>query len=96
MKIEELTTEEIVEMEPNALIEVALKEFNESSNVVIVETSELYGEEEDDDVDNPFYMKPMYEAYIEDENGDEVDDTRTGRYADIRAVLDEISGTVEA
>ena len=59
--------------------------------VVIIETSELYGENDDEvSKDNPFYMKPMYEAYIEDSDEEEICNTRTGRYCSLEDVSDEL------
>jgi len=60
---------------------------------VITETSELYGENGDVDEDDPYYMQPMYEGYLEDiENEEEIDDTRTGRYCSLESVSDELEG----
>jgi len=37
---------------------------------------------------------PMYEAHIEDENEDEVENTCTGRYCDPSSVADELEGFI--
>lgn len=64
-------------------------------NVDIFETSELYGQgDEDIDETNPYYDLPMYEARIEDENEEEIDDTCTGRFCDISSVVEELEGYV--
>jgi predicted RNA-binding Zn-ribbon protein involved in translation (DUF1610 family) len=56
-----------------------------------VETSELYGEDDDEvDEHDPYYMMPMYEAHIEDEKGNEIDDSWTGRYCDATSVAEEL------
>lgn len=56
-----------------------------------VETSELYGEDDDKvDKDGPYYMMPIYEAHIEDENEDELDGSLTGRYCDALEVMLEL------
>lgn len=62
--------------------------------VVIVETSEEY--EADEDEENEKYDGlPMFEAFIQDsETGDEVDDTITGRYCLIANVIDELEYAV--
>jgi len=60
-----------------------------------VETSELYGEDDDEvDEDDPYYMMPMYEAHIEDENEDELDDTWTGRYCEAASVAEELEAFI--
>lgn len=60
-----------------------------------VETSELYGEDDDEvDEDDPYYMMPMYEAHIEDENEDEIDDSWTGRYCDASSVAEELEAYI--
>ncbi|MFA7084741.1 MAG: hypothetical protein WC141_09420 [Arcobacteraceae bacterium] len=56
-----------------------------------VETSELYGEDDEEvDENNPYYMMPMYEAHIEDGGEEEVENTWTGRYCDASSVATEL------
>lgn len=63
---------------------------------VIIETSELYGEDDDEvSEDDPFFMQPMYEGYIEDIN-EEVDNTRTGRYCSLESVSEELESFAKA
>lgn len=60
-----------------------------------VETSELYGEDDDEiDEDDEYYLKPMYEAHIEDGNEDEIDDSWTGRYCDASSVAEELEAYI--
>lgn len=77
--------EEIIAMNTFKLNEI-LKPFKKC--VSIYQTSDLY---ETDDEDDSYYEAPMYEAYIESLDGEEVDDTTTGRYCDIDSVIDEIT-----
>jgi len=77
-----------------------LEQFTKNANkilkgtnlkAVIIETSELYGEDGDVDKDDPYYMQPMYEGYLEDIlNEEEIDDTRTGRYCSLESVSEEL------
>lgn len=61
------------------------------SKIEIIETSEFFGDNDDDiDESDPYFGKPMYEAYVVDANGDEIEDTRTGRYCDLLSVIDEV------
>ncbi len=63
---------------------------------VIIETSELYGEDaEEVDEGDPYFMQPMYEGYIEDENEEEIDSTRTGRYCSLKSVSEELEAFAE-
>jgi DNA-directed RNA polymerase subunit RPC12/RpoP len=55
-----------------------------------VETSELYGEDDEVEEDDPYYMMPMYEAYIADEDGEQIPESMTGRYCDPVSVVKEI------
>ncbi len=59
--------------------------------VNIYETMELYGVEDDmmDENDEDF-GKPMYEAMLMDKDGNQIDDTMTGRFVDIRSVAHEV------
>ncbi|WP_152184428.1 hypothetical protein [Sulfurimonas indica] len=60
---------------------------------VIIETSELYGEDGDVDEYDPYYMQPMYEGYLEDiTNEEEIDNARTGRYCSLESVSKELEG----
>jgi len=60
-----------------------------------VETSELYGEDDEDiSEDDPYYMMPMYEAHIEDGNEEELGDTWTGRYCDVTSVAEELEAFI--
>lgn len=60
-----------------------------------VQTSELYGEDDDEvDDDDPYYMMPMYEAHIEDEKGNEIDDSWTGRYCHVSSVAEELEAYI--
>ena len=54
---------------------------------IIIQTSEYFI---DCDEDDEYYGEPMYEAYLEDYNEDEIDDTRTGRYCDVGSVVEEL------
>lgn len=61
-----------------------------SHTVSIIETSEYYGDGDDEvDESDPYYDKVMFEAYIEDEDGEQVGET-TGRYCSISDVCDEL------
>jgi len=59
---------------------------------VIIETSELYGENNDEiKKGDPFYMAEMYEGYLEDiESEEEIENTRTGRYCSLESVSEEL------
>lgn len=60
-----------------------------------VETSEFYGEDDEEvSEDDPYYMMPMYEAHIEDENEDELDDSWTGRYCDTSSVAEDLEAYI--
>lgn len=60
-----------------------------------VETTELYGEDDPNiDEDDPYYMEPMYEAHIEDENENELDDSWTGRYCEHKDVAAELEAYI--
>ena len=82
-------------------LSLTLKEFADHANeilkgttlrAVIIETSELYGEDDDDvSEEDPYYMQPMYEGYLEDVgHEEEIDDSRTGRYCSLESVADEL------
>jgi len=59
---------------------------------VIIETSELYGENDDEIKEgDPFYMAEMYEGYLEDiKKEEEIENTRTGRYCSLESVSEEL------
>ena len=60
-----------------------------------VETSELYGEDDDEvDEEDSYYMMPMYEAHIEDENENGIDDSWTGRYCETASVANELEAYI--
>jgi hypothetical protein len=64
--------------------------------VNIFQTSEFYGEDEEEiDEEDPYFKMPMYEAYIIDSDEEEIENTTTGRYCDISSVIDEIKGFVD-
>lgn len=83
----EVTDEILAELASNAN-----KILNETSlRAIIIETDDLFGENDDEvKEDDPDFMQPMYEGYIEDDQGNEIDDTRTGRYRDLKSVVDEL------
>jgi len=61
-----------------------------------VETSELYGENDEEvSKDDEYYLKPMYEAHIENEEEEELDDSWTGRYCDVSDVMAEIEAYID-
>ena len=60
--------------------------------VTIFETSEFYESEEEDD---EYEGLPMFEAFIQDENEDALDDSTTGRYCSLSCVIEEIENSVE-
>lgn len=74
--------------------------FNEilvpsNHKVSIYQTEDYYGEGEEEIFGSDKYFdKPMYEARIEDDNGDEVEDTTTGRYCSLQSVVEELEGFV--
>lgn len=60
-----------------------------------IETSELYGEDDDEvDKNDSYYMMPMYEAHLEDENEDELNDALTGRYCEAASVAEELESFI--
>ncbi len=86
----------------NNITEATLKRLASNANkileetslrAIIIETDDLFGENDDEiEEDDPDFMQPMYEGYIEDDWGNETDDTRTGRYCDLKSVVDELEG----
>ena len=56
-----------------------------SVRAILFQTSEYFT---DCDEDDEYYGEPMYETYLEDDWGNEIDDTRTGRYCDIGSVVE--------
>lgn len=81
LNIEGLTEKSIEEEINKLLVGTDLK-------ARVIETSEMY---ESDDL---YDTLCMYEAYIEDENEDQVSET-TGRYCDMSSVRDELIGFVK-
>ena len=81
----------------NFMIKSNEKRLNENlvpSNckVSIYQTDDYYFHNcEDDEL---YIGKPMFEAHMEDNNGDEVEDTITGRYCSLQSVVDELEGFV--
>jgi len=61
-----------------------------SLKAVIIETSELYGEDDEVNEDDSFFMQPMYEGYIEDSDEEEINGTRAGRYCSLVDVSNEL------
>lgn len=79
-----LTPQDFADEANNTLSKTSLR-------AVIIETSELYGENDDElGEGDEFYLAPMYEGYIEDDWGNEIDDTRTGRYCSLLSVAAEL------
>ena len=63
--------------------------FETSIRAIIIQTSEYFTDYDEDD---ECYGKPIYEGYLEDDWGNELYDTRTGRYCDIDSVKEELEG----
>ena len=62
-----------------------------SLTAIIIKTSELFGEDGDYVHEgDSFYMQPMYEGYMQDDLGNEIDDTRTGRYCSLKSASEEL------
>jgi hypothetical protein len=61
-----------------------------NKKVSIYQTDDYY----DDESDEFYHNKPMYEARLEDDSGDEVEDTTTGRYCSFQSVVEELEGFV--
>ena len=74
--------------------------FNEilvpsNHKVSIYQTEDYYGEGSDEiDESDKHFDKPMFEARIENNNGDEVEDTTTGRWCSLQSVVDDLEGFV--
>lgn len=84
-------------LKPQDFADEANKILSKTSlRAVIIETSELYGENDDEISEgDEFYLAPMYEGYIEDDRGNEIDNTRTGRYCSLKSVSEELQTFAE-
>lgn len=73
-----------------ALFDLLLKDTG--LTVDIYQTSDWY-----DDVDetDPYYDSPMFEAHLNNIDGEEIEDTTTGRYCCIASVVEELRGFIE-
>lgn len=80
----------------NHMIEKYEEKFNKmlegtGKSVSILETSECYGDDEEDIFgEHPSYGLPMFEAYIQDSDEMDIEDTTTGRYCCLKSVCDEL------
>lgn len=64
--------------------------------VELFTTDESYGEEDDlMDESNPYFMLPMFEGLIVGADGEELEDAYTGRYCDVKSVIEELGVFVD-
>jgi len=85
--------QENIIIEPEELEEKINKTLEGTGlQVSIYETMDLYGVDgsDEENENDPYYGKPMYEAIMINAEGNTIDDTVTGRYCDVGTVANEI------